>query len=153
MSETDAGVHEVVWANLPTETFLANLRHVGDLVHELRLLDAGGRSGAVEVPAQLWATIQEILDAYEEPHKDVWRQTTEAAEAGRQRVDVTVRLPPGAVEAARRLLDLLERADELCRQGVLMTMPATEAVVEVRRWTCVELERQVVQGAEPVPHP
>lgn len=153
MSEGTTGLHEVVWLNLPTETFLANLRHLEDLVHELRLLEAGGRSGVVEIPAELSATTHEILDAHQEPHKEAWRQTMEAAEAGRQRVDVTVRLPSGAVEAARRLLDLLEQADELCRQGILMTMPATEAVVEVRRWTCTELERQVLQGAEPVPHP
>ena len=34
-----------------------------------------------------------------------------------------------------------------------MTMPAAPAVVEIRRWTCTELERQMVHRGEPIPHP
>lgn len=153
MSDTTTSLHEVKWLNMPTHAFLGSLRHLEDLTHELRVLGAGGRSGVVEVPAALAAVIHDILDAYQTPHRELWRQLTEASEAGRERTDVTLWLPSAAVEASKRLVGLLEEADALCRSGMLMTMPATDAVVEVRRWTYTELERQVLHGAGPRPHP
>lgn len=152
MSDTAPELREVVWLDVPTATFLASLRHLEDLTHELRLVDAGARSGVVDVPPALASTIGAILDAYQAPQSDVWQQTVQAAEAGRERLDITLRLPSSAVDAARRLVRLLEEADELCRAGTLMTIPASEAVVEIRRWTCAELERQVLHGARPAPH-
>ncbi len=153
LSETTPEVHEVAWLNLPTEAFLASLRHLEDLTHELRLVDAGDRSGVVDVPPALASTMEAILGAYPAPRREVWRQALQAAEAGRERLDLILWLPLSAVDASRRLLGLLEQADELCREAILMTIPATEAVVEIRRWTCAELERQLVHGARPVPHP
>lgn len=153
LSDTAEDLRQVRWLNVPTEAFLAYLRHLEDLTHELQLLQAGGRSGVVEVPAALAATIGDILDAYQSPHRVLWRQLLEAAHAGRKRTDVVLWLPLAAVEASRRLLSLLDEADELCRSGTLMTMPATDAVVAIRRWTSAELERQLLHGAEPLPHP
>ena len=152
LSDTAADLHQVRWLNVPTEAFLGYLRHLEDLTHELQLLQAGGRSGVVDLPAALAATIGDILDAYQSPHRELWRQLLEAVQAGRQRVDVVLWLPSAAVEASKRLLGLLDEADELCRSGTLMTMPATEAVVAIRCWASAELERQLLHGAEPLPH-
>ena len=60
---------EVVWRNLPTDAFLASLRHLEDLAHEPRVLHAAGRGGAVVVPAELAAATKEILHAYETPQQ------------------------------------------------------------------------------------
>jgi hypothetical protein len=65
---------------------------------------------------------------------------------------VVLWLPSAAAEASKRLLGLLDEADELCRSGTLMTMPAPDAVVAIRCWAAAELERQLLHGAEPLPH-
>lgn len=153
MTQGGNDLREIVWRNLPTQTFLANLRHLEDLTHELRLLQAGDRSGVVDVPPSLASTIDDILGSYDAPHAAAWRQLEEALEQGRERIDVMLSLPVAAVDAAKRLVELLEDADRLCREGKLMTLPATEEVVELRRWTCAELERQMLKGGEPVPYP
>lgn len=146
-------LREVIWRDVPAATFLASLQHLEDLTHELRLIDSGGRSGVVEIPAALASTIDDILARYEAPQQETWRQTLDAERSGRDRLDLCLRLPPGAVDDLWRLVRLLGDADEFSRSGVLMTMPATEEIVALRHWICAEAERQLLHGAEPSPHP
>lgn len=152
MSDGD-GLREVTWLGVPTGTLLATLRHLEDLTHELRLIESGARSGMVEVPPTLAATIHDIIVRYEAPQQETWRQILDAERSGCDRLDLRLRLPPNAAEELCRLVELLENADELARAGVLMTMPATEEIAALRRWNCAEAERQLVDGAEPIPHP
>lgn len=152
MSDQD-DLREVIWRGVPTATFLASLQHLEDLTHELRVIASGARSGVVEIPVDLASTINDILARYETPQQETWRQTLDAERSGCDRVDLRIRLPPEAVDDLWRILELLENADEFARAGVLMTMPATEEIVALRRWNCAEAERQLLHGAEPSPHP
>lgn len=140
----------VVWRNLPTQVFFDGMRHLEDLTHELRLIESGDRTGVAEVPAELAGMVRELLSAYHSPHQDTWRQVREAADAGRETFDLTLALPPAALDGLRTLMDLLEQAEELCRRGVLMTMPPSEEVLALRRATFAEAERQLVASGGPV---
>lgn len=100
---------------MASELLLATLRHLEDLTHELRLIDSGARSGMVEVPPTLAATIHDIIVRYEVPQQETWRQTLDAERSGCDRLDLRLRLPPNAAEELWRLVELLENADELAR--------------------------------------
>ena len=66
-----------------------------------------------------------------------------AAQArGERTVDLETKVPPAAAGAALDYLELLERADELCRAGVLLTSEPPPEVKSLRRWL---VERMVAQ--------
>lgn len=52
---------------------------------------------------------------------------------------------------ARGYLQLLERADEPCRAGVLLTPEPSPQVRALRRWFVDQMTAQVLDGASPAP--
>jgi hypothetical protein len=55
---------------------------------------------------------------------------------------IGIELESGAA-AARSYLELLERADELCRSGVLLTPEPSAEVKALRRWFVEEMAAQL----------
>jgi hypothetical protein len=138
---------------LPTEAFVRAQLHVDELLHELELLQAGADAGVASPPAGLRALMDEILADYAESRRTAWEQTELAREAGRDRFDLELTLPPEAAAATRRLVELLEQADDLCRARQLLTLAAPPEVADLRRWLAGEVASQLQRGAAPSPCP
>ena len=62
---------------------------------------------------------------------------------GEPTVDLETKVPASAATAALGYLELLERADELCRAGVLLTSEPPAEVKDLRRWFVEEMVAQL----------
>ena len=149
----DEQVRVVRLVGLPTARFIALHLHVDDLLRELEIISLGASSGAVAVPAEVRDVTRELLARYSDTRQSAWQQAEAAQRRGGDTVDIEVALPVDAVDAVHELVSLFDRADALCRDGVLLTLPASPELVELRRWTAEEITRQVRLGAEPTPFP
>lgn len=143
----------VLLAGVPAELHLRNLGHIEDLLHELRIVRAGDTSGQTEAGPRLAGLMGDILDTYM-PARDASRDQAEAAvSSGSDVVDIELDLPVEASEALRRLVDMLDEADDLCRQLALLTLAAPRSVRELRHWMASEISGQLVDGRPPTPFP
>ncbi len=138
----------VHWVGVPAQLYLDNLAHLRDLAHELRIVQAGRGAGA-EIAAEAAALVDEVLASLARTDDDVERQAQSALETGAEVIDIVVHMTAAAVKGTERGLELLEAADELCRSGQLLTLPAEPEVVRFRRWTAEEVRRQLAEGAPP----
>lgn len=73
-----------------------------------------------------------------------------AIDAGLERVDLEYLVPATAPATMAAIADLLDRVDDFCREHLLLTMPESTQVAEVRRWYFGEFARQA-RGLEPTP--
>jgi len=126
---------------VPVDGYLALQAHNDALFRELELISIeleigeGGRSAPplAELVGQLYWPFRGQRDSY--------RDVVAAAQSrGEPTVDLETKVPPSAAGAAFGYLELLERADELCRGGVLLTpspgpRSRTCAAGSWRRWS------------------
>jgi hypothetical protein len=82
---------------------------------------------------RLHRLISRILSSQTEARASAWAQARQAIAAHTDRVDIDLRVPDGAAEASRELLEPLEEADELCTKGELLTLPAADEIRDMRR--------------------
>lgn len=75
-----------------------------------------------------------------------------AVSAGLVEADLEYHVPPAAPATMGRMLELMEQADEFCREQRLLTLAATPQQLDLQRWYLGEFVRQAV-GEEPVPWP
>ena len=73
-----------------------------------------------------------------------------AAEEGRASIDLVYHVPVEVGSAAKELGQLLDEADDYCRQGDLLTLVAPTQAAAFRRWFLGEFVRQT-SGSEPRP--
>jgi hypothetical protein len=137
---------------VPVRLHLANLAHLRDLVHELRIVQAGRQTGGT-VGAELGDVIDAVLGEYAGATDATEEQAEAALRAGAERFDIEIDLPPAAAEASRSLLGLLERADELCRGEQLLTLAAPPEIARLRRWMNDQIVAQLEGEASPEPFP
>ena len=74
----------------------------------------------------------------------------EAIRTGRDRVDLVYRVPPTAPATMDRLLELLDKADQFCRQERMLAVAATPQQKALEHWYLGEFVRQGA-GEEPIP--
>jgi len=74
-----------------------------------------------------------------------------ALEAGEPHIDLTMRVPAAATQAAAALRAMMDEADEYCREGKhMLTMATPPDLVAYRSWYLTEFSRQVA-GLAPQP--
>lgn len=91
--------------------------------------------------------------SWQAPHIDlapVLDAVRAAAGGGVACVDVDVALPAGSGSAAFQRLTLIEEADQMAREGLLLTIPELPEVSACRRWLLQEIAAQE-DGTAPVP--
>jgi anti-sigma regulatory factor (Ser/Thr protein kinase) len=146
------GSHLVRFLGVPVGAYLELQQHNDALFRELELIGVELGSGdAAPMPERLVRLVEEFRARFPGV-PDGYRNPVAAADArGAATVDLEVRLAPALVPAARAYVDLLERADELCRSGAMLTQPPSEAVRSLRRWFIDELTAQLLDHAPPTP--
>jgi hypothetical protein len=142
---------EVRLLGVPVALLEESREHLDSLERELRLLDLTGADGSPEV-----ARLLELLAEAGLAELVPGRADDEALETARRRrddtLDVIVRVAPGAADAARELVTLLDEADRFCRRGELLNLATPAECVALRRWYLGEVVAQV-EGAPPSPWP
>ena len=138
------GLRTVRFPAVPVEGYLALQAHNDALFRELELvsieLDTGG---AVRVAPDLAELVGRLYPRYR-GQRDSYRDVVAAARArGEPTVDLETRAPPSAAGPALGYLELLERADRLCRAGLLLTPEPPAEVKRLRRWFVDQLVAQL----------
>jgi anti-anti-sigma factor len=143
-------LREVRLVGLPVRLHAVTTEHADALQREFELIrraDPDARSA----PARLLALIEEVRTSYQGFGEEAAEVLGDALARDEPSVDVTYRIPAGAADAARRLDELLDEADEYCRQGEhLLTLVTPPDALRYRRWFLAEFVRQL-EGGPPVP--
>lgn len=125
-------LHEVVMPGVATELFLAYLEHLNELIHEIKLVDAGTTAGATRVGDDLAELIEAIVAAHADAFGAARQQAAAAQRRHHSTFDLTLSLPAAAGGSAISLIALLDRADDLAERGLLLTLPASPAIRDLR---------------------
>lgn len=136
----------------PPELFVAHDDGLADLLRELQVM-----TSTDDLDEERRTTLERLADVVRRSRSswDATRTTArEAAHAGLSLVDVDLAVDRGTVrrdvEALRSAVAL---AEELSREGELITVPATPAVRAVRDWIAEQLLAQAVGGETPTSFP
>ena len=138
------GTRTVRFPAVPVDGYLALQAHNDALFRELELISIELETGA---PGRVAPPVAELVDQlywrFRGP-RDSYRDAVAAAQArGQRTVDLETTASPSAAAAALGYLELLERADELCRSGVLLTPEPSAEVKALRRWFVEEMVAQL----------
>jgi len=136
------GYARVVYVDLPVRLVLASELHLAGLVREAQLAVAGANP-AHPVASQ----VRHILEAYGGSRSNAEMAARAAAERGEARVTVASDVPVRVVSEGKQFLELMDTADELCRNRALLTLPSPADVRAFRVWCLEEAIRQVGGGA------
>jgi len=134
----------------PIPEMIRTAAHYDALYREFRLILELEPSHLDAIPGRLLSLIEELGASF----LGVGRATEEtwdtAVRENRDTVDLHFRLPPEAGSAIVHYNQLLDEADEYCRQAELLTIAPTEEALAVRRWAFGQIVCQC-QGEPPTP--
>jgi hypothetical protein len=130
----------------------ASMEHQRELMREFSLIRLSEDEAKVDLPARLLAVVERHRREYAALGLPQPAGIRDAIASGASTVDLEMELPSGAAAAARELLDTFAEADELCKRGELLTLPAPPEVVAFRAWFLGEIVCQLV-GERPQPWP
>lgn len=137
----------VVLLGVPVALHHQVAEHQQALQREFDILRVSGDPDGV--PARLGMLIEELEQRYGGTSPRSWDELDEAHRRGVARIDLVYEVPVHAADAARRLSDLLDEADEFCRSGDhLVTVRTPSDASAYRRWFLGEFVRQL-DGAAP----
>ena len=130
---------------VPVHAFSRFQRHYRDLRREIRLLAL-----AHEHDYPLAKVLSEHFNALERPLRTNMgrEQVDDALEAGRESIDLRLRMPPHDARQIGELIDLLDAADDFSRAERLLTAPRSPEQRSFQIWFLSEFRRQA-GGAAP----
>ncbi|HEX2375316.1 MAG TPA: ATP-binding protein [Actinomycetota bacterium] len=138
------GTRTVRFPGVPVDGYLELQAHNDALFRELELISIELEAGGADRPAAPLADLVDQLYRRFRGQRDSYRDVVAAAQArGQPTVDLQTSAPPAAAGAARGYLELLERADELCRAGLLLTPEPPASVKALRRWFVDQMVAQL----------
>ncbi|MDZ5619963.1 ATP-binding protein [Nocardioides bizhenqiangii] len=131
--------------SVPVHAFSRFQRHYRDLRREIRLLAL-----AHEDDYPLAKVLSEHFNALERPLRTNMgrEQVDDALEAGRESIDLRLRMPPHDARQIGELIDLLDAADDFSRAERLLTAPRSPEQRAFQIWFLSEFRRQAA-GAAP----
>jgi len=132
---------------VPVHAFSRFQRHYRDLRREIRLLAL-----AHENDYPLAKVLSEHFNALETPLRTNMgrEQVDDALEAGREAIDLRLRMSPQVARQIGELIDLLDAADDFSRAERLLTAPRLPEQRSFQIWFLSEFRRQAA-GAAPQP--
>jgi hypothetical protein len=151
---TDAdGLLTVRVVGLPVALMARAQQQSDELVRELTLIAEGLRQkgGTSELPSRLVTLVGRLSSQYAPFTSEQEQQIARAVASGASTVDLTYRVPQGAAVAARQLGEMLDEADDYCREGrYLLTLATPPDLVAYRQWFLDQFVEQAA-GARPRP--
>lgn len=148
--ETGDGLFTVQVIGLPVAVQARAEQQANELGRELTLIGEGLRQQGDhgQMPARLVALVEQRSDQYASFTVGQEQQIADAIAAGVDSVNLTYRVPASAADAAKALGDLLDEADEYCRQGrYLLTLATPPELVAYRRWFLAQFTGQAAGQA------
>ena len=135
-------------AQCPVGLSLQQDRHLDELVRELQLLsvDRGNAHSAT-----LADEIRGLLASPTHARLTGRRAAERARDEGKEVVDVEMAMPREFSSLIEQLQVVVARADQLCRDGQLLTLESPPDVKELRAWMTHEIVAQATLGAVPTP--
>ena len=156
MTEPTSDLYQVRVLQLPVRIWSRSQEQHDALMREFALMAVPSDEGERErhVPTRLAQLIDTLTSDFEGVATVQEQQMFDAAAAGQDVIDELVyTLPRAAVPASKALGDMLDEADEYCRQGKhLLTLAADDELVRFRRWYLSQFIDQA-EGKPPVPWP
>ncbi|MCW2615895.1 MAG: hypothetical protein JWN08_2889 [Frankiales bacterium] len=118
--------------------------HTAELLREFALLTIGSQAGTTrQVPDELLALVGDLRARYAGASSAQAAELEQAVEAGESVHDFTYEVPDGIGQACQTLLELLDAADDYCRQGDrLITLVSPPDQQAFRTWYLGEFVRQ-----------
>lgn len=139
---------QVEMRDVPVELWHDSRRWFEELLREFAVVATS--SPDAHVPRQLVDFVEEVRGRFSQFSESANLELEQAYAEGRRRISISLRLPAEAGPIARDLYELILRADEVCREGHLLTMGLSEPMNRFLEWYLSEVDRQL-QGAEPTP--
>lgn len=146
---------EVRLLQMPVKVWARSQEQHDALMREFTLmtLPAHGSEAERHVPSRLIELIGRINRQYAGVATEQEDQLYDALERGEDALDLTYVVPAGVDVASRELGEMLDEADEYCRQGRhLLTLAADEELIRFRWWYLEQFIGQC-QGQPPVAWP
>jgi hypothetical protein len=137
---------------VPVDGYLELQAHNDALFRELELIsiELEGHDGA-RVAAPLADLVDQLYRRFR-GQRDSYRDMVAAAQArGEATIELESAASAAAVSGARSYVELLEQADQLCHDGLLLTPEPSAKVRALRRWFVDQMAAQVLDGADPTP--
>jgi hypothetical protein len=156
MTDPAQDVYDVRVLQLPVRIWSRSQEQHDALMREFALMavpsDESERTR--HVPTRLAQLIDTLTADFEGVATEQEEQLFAAAAAGQDVIDELVyTLPRAAVPASQALGDMLDEADEFCRQGThLLTLAADDELLRFRRWYLSQFIDQA-DGQPPVAWP
>ncbi|MDN4163369.1 ATP-binding protein [Nocardioides abyssi] len=143
----DRDLVEIPVVGVPLRAYAAFHRHYRELRREVRLLAL-----AHEADYPLAKDLSDLFGSLERQLRDGIgsEQIEHAQAAGREVADLRIVMPRRGAQTIDRFLDLLDLADEFCRQQRLLSLARTPEQRDFQRWFLGELVHQA-HGSAPCP--
>ena len=148
MTIADDQLVEVRMLGFPLDVFQRAQEHGDGLIRELTLI-AQTAPEEHDLPARLAAIVAELSSRFAGFGDETDAARDAAIDRGDQSVDLVYRLPRAAAAASVHLGDILDEADQYCRQGEhLLSLTTPPESLAFRRWFLGEIVRQA-HGDQP----
>lgn len=144
-SSSDGDLVTVHVLGLPLDHQGRSQQHFDELARELTLIAEGLRQSGdrAQLPSRLLDCVDQLSGEYSTFTAEQQQQLDRARFSGEATTDLTYVLPATVVPATLQLGELLDEADEYCRQGrYLLTLSTPDDLVDYRHWFLGEFVRQ-----------
>ena len=145
---------EVSLVDVPVAVYRAAQQHTDAVLRELVLM------AEYEAAQRPDGPMRRLFTRASEGFADRLDLTTRAAATmdaaharGDEFVTVVYTLPDRLAASTEAWGALLDELDRLCRDGTMLSVPATPELAAFARWWCTELVGQLRDGAAPTPWP
>ncbi|MCU1676788.1 MAG: hypothetical protein JWM93_1546 [Frankiales bacterium] len=145
---TDPSLVDVQILGFPLDIQQVSNAWHDELLREFALVALSHDDGA-EVSRHLLELVERTRSNYSEFTTDVESSQMEMHSAGAARGDFLYRVPATIADACAELDVALDRSEEFCASGNLLTMQPPAVVSAFRRWLLREFVGQIRRGAQP----
>jgi hypothetical protein len=146
---------EVQMLGMPVRIWARSQEQHDALMREFALMSVPTEDGdkARHVPTRLTELIAQLNQDFAGVSTEQENELFAASAAGTETIDQVYRVPAAAAPASRILGEMLDEADEYCRQGKhLLTLASDEELVRFRWWFLDQFIDQAA-GKPPVAWP
>jgi hypothetical protein len=138
---------------VPVELHLLSRIRVAEVIYEFQIGRKGLRGAHAAAGREVTTALDELLSDFADQREAARSQALAARSARQDRVNIAQWLPVEAAGASHRALQLMERADDLCREAFLLDLVVSDDIAVLRRWWTGEVSEQLTTGRPPRPCP